>query len=95
MLYEVITDVVAGVEDQVFEGFEGIDEGFRLAAEATRGEVLLYMGRLARTVYHSTCGGRTESAKNVWGTDVPYLRSVYCEDCRESRAWRWEYRISP
>jgi len=87
-------DVVAGVEDQVFEGFEGIDEGFRLAAEATRGEVLLYMGRLARTVYHSTCGGRTESAENVWGTDVPYLRSVVCEDCRESRAWRWEYRMS-
>lgn len=87
-------DVVAGVEDQVFEGVEGIDAGFRTATEATRGEVLLYRGRLARTVYHSTCGGRTESAENAWGTDVPYLRSVVCEDCRESPAWRWVYRMS-
>ncbi len=87
-------DVVAGVEDQVFEGVEDIDAQFRLATEATRGEVLLYRGRLARTVYHSTCGGRTENAKDVWGTDFPYLRSVYCEDCRKSPAWRWEYRMS-
>lgn len=87
-------DLVAGVEDQVFEGIEGIDTGFRLAAETTRGEVLLYRGKLARTIYHSTCGGRTESAENAWGADIPYLRSVVCEDCRESPAWRWEYRIS-
>lgn len=87
-------DVVAGVEDQVFEGVDDIDAHFRLATEATRGEVLLYRGRLARTVYHSTCGGRTESAKEAWGTDFPYLRSVVCEDCRESPAWRWEYRMS-
>ncbi len=86
-------DVVAGVEDQVFEGVGGIGAGFRLAAESTRGEVLLYRGKLARTVYHSTCGGRTESAGNAWGTDVPYLRSVVCEDCRESPSWRWEYRM--
>ncbi len=87
-------DVVAGVEDQVFEGVEDIDAQFRQATEATRGEVLMYGGRLARTVYHSTCGGRTESAEKVWGTDFPYLRSVYCEDCRKSPAWRWEYRMS-
>jgi stage II sporulation protein D len=86
-------DVVAGVEDQVFEGVEDIDARFRLATEATRGEVLLYRGILARTVYHSTCGGRTESAENAWGTDIPYLRSVFDNDCRESPAWRWEYRM--
>lgn len=87
-------DVVAGVEDQVFEGVGSIDALFRQAAEATRGEVLLYRGKLARTVYHSTCGGRTESAKDAWGTDFPYLRSVVDGDCRESPAWRWEYRMS-
>ena len=87
-------DVVAGVEDQVFEGVENVGAGFRAAAEATRGEVLHYRGGLARTVYHSTCGGRTESAEAVWGNDVPYLRSVPCGDCRDSPAWRWEYRMS-
>jgi stage II sporulation protein D len=87
-------DVVAGVEDQVFEGVEDVAAGFREAAEATRGQLLQYRGRLARTVYHSTCGGRTESAQGVWGADISYLRSVPCEDCRESPAWRWEYRMS-
>ncbi|MGA7105136.1 MAG: SpoIID/LytB domain-containing protein, partial [Candidatus Deferrimicrobiaceae bacterium] len=87
-------DLVAGVDDQVFEGVENIAEGYRKAAEATRGEVLYYRDGLARTVYHSTCGGRTESAAAAWGTDFPYLRSVWCDDCRESPAWRWEYRMS-
>jgi len=87
-------DLVAGVDDQVFEGVENIAGIFRDAAEATRGEVLYYRNGLARTVYHSTCGGRTESAAAAWGTDFPYLRSVWCDDCRESPAWRWEYRMS-
>ncbi len=87
-------DVVGGVEDQVFEGVGDVDARFRAAAEATRGQVLLYRGSVARTVYHSTCGGRTEDAAAVWGTDVPYLRSVIDDDCRDSPVWRWEYRLS-
>ncbi|MGZ9133534.1 MAG: SpoIID/LytB domain-containing protein [Candidatus Deferrimicrobiaceae bacterium] len=87
-------DVVAGVEDQVFEGVENVGPAFRAAVEATRGYVLYdSRDRLARTVYHSTCGGMTESAKDAWGEDLPYLRSVTCDDCRESPAWRWEYRM--
>jgi stage II sporulation protein D len=86
-------DVVAGVEDQVFEGMDGIAEVFRRAAESTRGQVLAYRGSLARPVFHSTCGGLTETAKDAWGTDVPYLRSVACDDCRDSPSYRWEYRM--
>lgn len=86
-------DVVAGVEDQVFDGMDGIAEVFRRATESTRGQVLAYRETLARTVYHSTCGGSTESAKNAWGTDVPYLRPIACDDCRDSPAYRWEYRM--
>ena len=60
-------DVMAGVEDQVFEGMDDVAAVFREAAEETRGFVLLYRGEPARTVFHSTCGGRTESAANAWG----------------------------
>ncbi|MBI5343234.1 MAG: SpoIID/LytB domain-containing protein [Deltaproteobacteria bacterium] len=87
-------DVVAGVEDQVFEGLDHVAEVFRKAAAATRGEVLSYRGSLARAVFHSTCGGRTENAKDAWGSDVPYLRSVACDDCLESPARKWEYRMT-
>ncbi len=86
-------DVVGGVEDQLFQGTENSDGPFRAAADATRGMVLVYGDGLARAVYHSTCGGRTENAADAWGGDVPYLRAVACDDCRDSPAWRWRYRM--
>ncbi len=86
-------DLVSDVEDQVFDGLDGVAEVFRAAAEATSGEALYYRGNLAQAVYHSTCGGRTESALSAWGRDVPYLRSQDCDDCRDSPVWRWEYRM--
>ncbi len=87
-------DVVDGVEDQLFQGTEKSDGPFRAAVDATRGMVLLQGGALARAVYHSTCGGRTENAADLWGQDVPYLRSVACGDCQDSPTWRWRYRMS-
>ena len=87
-------DVVAGVEDQVFDGMDGVAAVFREAADRTRGVVARYRGELARTVYHSTCGGRTEDAGSAWGKDVPYLRAQLCDDCADSPVYRWEYRMS-
>lgn len=87
-------DLVSDVRDQVFDGVDGVGEIFRAAADSTRGEVLFYGGELARAVYHSTCGGRTESAENAWGQDVPYLQSVFWDACRESPVYRWEYRMT-
>ncbi len=46
------------------------------AVEDTAGIVLTYDGELVNAVFHSTSSGRTESAKDVWGGDVPYLVSV-------------------
>lgn len=87
-------DLSATVEDQVFEGMDNVESPFREAAGATRGEVALYRGESAETVFHSTCGGRTESAANAWGKDVPYLRDQPCDDCSGSPVYRWEYRMS-
>lgn len=87
-------DVVGGVEDQVFDGMDAVAPLFREAADRTRGLVVRYRGELARTVYHSTCGGRTEDAGSAWGKDVPYLRAQSCGDCADSPVYRWEYRMS-
>ena len=87
-------DVVGGVEDQVFDGMDGVAPVFREATDRTRGLVLRYRGDLARTVYHSTCGGRTEDAGSAWGKDIPYLRAQTCNDCADSPVYRWEYRMS-
>ncbi len=87
-------DVVGSVEDQVFEGMDNVAPAFQEAAERTHGIVVRYRGALAQTVYHSTCGGRTESAESAWGRDVPYLRSQTCTECADSPVYRWEYRMS-
>lgn len=49
----------------------------RNAVYSTSGEVLTYNGEVALAVFHSQSGsGRTESSKDVWGGDIPYLVSV-------------------
>lgn len=40
------------------------------------GELVLYENAPALTVYHALSAGRTESAKTVWGQEIPYLASV-------------------
>ena len=45
------------------------------AVTDTAGEVVLYGGKVATTYYFSTSGGKTASAVDVFGTNVPYLVS--------------------
>ena len=46
------------------------------AVEETKGEVITYNGEVISAVFHSTSSGKTESSKDVWGGDRPYLVSV-------------------
>ena len=46
------------------------------AVSATEGVVATYNKRLIEAVYHSTSGGQTEHAEEVWGSHYPYLVSV-------------------
>lgn len=46
------------------------------AVSETKGEVLTYQGDLIEATYFASSGGKTEDAKAVWGTEVPYLQSV-------------------
>jgi stage II sporulation protein D len=46
------------------------------AINDTQNEMLTYNGEIILSVYHAVSGGNTESAKNVWGKDYPYLQSV-------------------
>lgn len=46
------------------------------AVTATSNQVLIYNNDLIEATYFSCSGGRTEDAVSVWGTDIPYLKSV-------------------
>lgn len=71
-------DLCSTTNSQVFTGDGRFREGPALAVEATRGLVLADDGSLAETLYHSSCGGRTEDASSVWDRRYGYLKSVSC-----------------
>jgi SpoIID/LytB domain protein len=68
-------DLYADVRSQVYLGVAGERPSTTDAVRSTSGAVVLYEGKVASTLYFSTSGGRTASASDVFGTDVPYLVS--------------------
>jgi stage II sporulation protein D len=70
-------DVTSGVLDQVYGGVEVETPVASEAVETTRTLVLKYAGRVVNAPYHSTCGGSTAAASEVWrSNDEPYLQAV-------------------
>lgn len=49
---------------------------FKTEIKKVLGETVQYNNKPVLAVYHAVSGGKTESAKNVWGKDYPYLQSV-------------------
>lgn len=43
---------------------------------STNNAIIKYNGKLINSVYHFVSNGYTENAYNVWGENIPYLRSV-------------------
>ena len=84
----------ATVFTQVYRGVEGEDQRTNQAVNETRGKVLTYKGKVINSVFHATCGGRTEEVRNVWpGSEEPYLKSISCTFCKGSPYYEWEERI--
>ncbi|HLV09679.1 MAG TPA: stage II sporulation protein D [Halanaerobiales bacterium] len=46
------------------------------AVEETSGEIIIYNDKPIDAVYHANSGGRTEDSSLVWGTALPYLKSI-------------------
>ena len=71
-------DLLPTTSDQVYGGVRAERPRSDHAVFATLGQVLMYGGRVARTYYSSSSGGRTEAVEDAWpgSAPIPYLRSV-------------------
>jgi stage II sporulation protein D len=69
-------DLYSDTRSQVYEGLESEYASTDDAVAATRGQVVMYGGDVAQTLYSACSGGHTESAVNVFGSPVPYLVGV-------------------
>lgn len=56
--------------------FDEYEKKIENAVDEVFGYFMTYNGDTALAVYHSNSAGRTQSAKTLWGTDIPYLVSV-------------------
>ena len=82
-------DVCSTVDCQAYRGAALSNERSDAAAEETRGVYIYYNGSLiTNAVYYSCNGGASESCKNVWGTEVPYLQGKL-DPYEASVAWRF------
>ena len=69
-------DLYDDVRSQVYLGIPHEKPSTNAAVDATAGEVVLYGGKVAKTFFFSTSGGRTMSAADAGGEALPYLVSV-------------------
>lgn len=89
-------NVVDTVTTQAYGGYLAEHETTNAAVNETKGKVIKYNGQVAEALYFSTSGGATEDAKYVWGSEIPYLKSVV--DTYEvepaQKAWTREISLS-
>jgi stage II sporulation protein D len=70
-------DLYADTRSQVYGGLESEVASSDRAAELTKGQVVMYRGKIAETFFSACSGGHTESVQNVFfGPPIPYLVGV-------------------
>lgn len=69
-------DLYPDWRSQMYYGAGAEAPGPSQAVRDTRGQILVYDGAPIQALYFSSSGGRTQSALDVYGNDLPYLVSV-------------------
>jgi stage II sporulation protein D len=87
-------DVTADIYSQVYGGMTSERYRTNRAVGYTKGEVLIFRGKLFSTYFHATCGGHTENASLLWNVDIDPLAGVPCNFCRQSPHFNWQYVLS-
>ena len=69
-------DICDNQNCQAYGGVGSESERTQAAVAATTGIVAMFNGAPIEALYSANAGDVTESSEHVWGTAVPYLRSV-------------------
>jgi stage II sporulation protein D len=77
---------------QVYRGVGSEADATTEAVFLTYGLMLFYDGEVILANYFSSSGGATENSEDVWGTALPYLRSV--NEISEHNPMVWERTFS-
>lgn len=89
----VVAHVVDTTTSQAYYGVNSEQASTTAAVDATKGQVLMYNGKLVETVYSANAGGQTADAKEIWGNDIAYLKSVASPDSIAEKGLLYWYRV--
>ena len=78
-------DLVDTQMDQVYEGIKTETENTNIAVLQTTGLIMLYDNKPISAMYSSCAGGKTTSALEAFGRDIPYLQSVPSYDENDNK----------
>ncbi|MGE5605570.1 MAG: stage II sporulation protein D [Bacteroidota bacterium] len=68
--------------------FYSYNNKIKRAVKETSGIIMTYQNRPIDAVFHSTCGGWTASAKDIWNNEIPYLIRVKCDFDRHAPRYK-------
>jgi stage II sporulation protein D len=77
----------------MYRGLETEMPSTNQAVKETANQILTYGGKPINALFFSSSGGYTDSSKEVWGTELPYIQPVPDFD-QASPRYRWEKTIS-
>ncbi len=86
-------DLDATTASQVYKGIAQEAPSTITAVDTTANQVVTYGGQVIEAIFHSSSGGHTENASEVWSSDVPYLRGVEDYD-QNAPVFRWQETFS-
>ena len=90
-------ELCATTNCQVYGGYDAETSATNAAVDATAGQIAIYEGKAAHTLYSAANGGYTESSENVWGGSYPYLRS-FKDEYEETdlvKGLTWTVEVTP
>lgn len=76
-LYGYTTEKI--LKERWGKNFKAYFEKMSSAVDEVLGTVVTYKDKPILAAYHSMSSGKTESAENVWGQSLPYLKAVESE----------------
>lgn len=69
-------DLLSTAASQAYAGVGAETPETRQAVDATRGIILTYQGRPIDAFFSANNGGYTETTRDIWGFDTPYLQAL-------------------
>lgn len=88
------TDLAVNASSVFGDNAEIYAEKIAKAVSDTDGMIMMYDGEPISAAFHAISGGMTESASDVWGSDVPYLRSVESKEDESAAMYTSEVSYS-